>query len=183
MTSGPPGCCRPRPSWRRSTPSPATPCGRPSTCFVPRAWSNGCPASARSSSHRSTPTASTGCAASPRRSTGTAAVSNEVRALGPDHRPPQRSPARLRLDAGDDVLYIERLRRLDGLPLSLDLTYIPLDLGPRLLGCRPGEQRHLRALEEIAGQPLGHADLLLEAVSADPHSAAVLGTAARRRRS
>ncbi|MEE4583756.1 MULTISPECIES: UTRA domain-containing protein [Streptomyces] len=31
--------------------------------------------------------------------------------------------------ARTDVLYVERLHRLGGLPLSLDLTYLPMDIG------------------------------------------------------
>jgi hypothetical protein len=53
-------CCRTRSRSAPTTGPPATPCGRPSTCCAPRASSNGCPVSARSSSRRSTSTASTG---------------------------------------------------------------------------------------------------------------------------
>ena len=52
---------------------------------------------------------------------------------------------RLRVPPGADVLYIERLRRLNGLPLSLDLTYIPLDIGTALLGAD---------LEALRGSPI-----------------------------
>ena len=73
------------------------------------------------------------------------------------------------------MLYIERLRRLNGLPLSLDLTYIPLDIGAALLGCRPGEHRRLPPPgDRSPARPLGHAEITLEAVNADAHSAAVL---------
>ncbi|MFH8767748.1 GntR family transcriptional regulator [Streptomyces sp. NPDC017958] len=46
-------------------------------------------------------------------------VTNEVRTLGPAPAPAPVAE-RLRVPAGADVLYIERLRRLNGLPLSLD---------------------------------------------------------------
>ena len=75
---------------------------------------------------------------------------------------------------GTDVLYIERLRRLNGLPLSLDLTYIPLDIGTALLGADLENTDVFRLLESITGQGLGHAEITLEAVNADTHSAAVL---------
>ncbi|MDX2765342.1 GntR family transcriptional regulator, partial [Streptomyces europaeiscabiei] len=86
---------------------------------------------------------------------------------------------RLHLPPGTDVLYIERLRRLNGLPLSLDLTYIPLalgslDIGTALLGADLENTDVFRLLETITGRRLGHAEITLEAVNADTHSAAVL---------
>ena len=53
---------------------------------------------------------------------------------GPGPRTRARSPTGSASRRGTDVLYVERLRRLNGLPLSLDLTYIPLDIGTDLLG-------------------------------------------------
>ncbi|NJP44310.1 GntR family transcriptional regulator [Actinacidiphila epipremni] len=100
-------------------------------------------------------------------------VSNEVRALGPV-RAPAAVASRLGVREHDDVLYVERLRRLDGLPLSLDLTYIPMDLGVELLTADLENTDVFRLLEQISGQPLGTAEITLEAVSADLHSAAVL---------
>ncbi|MHC3474749.1 GntR family transcriptional regulator [Streptomyces sp. 7R007] len=100
-------------------------------------------------------------------------VTNEVRTVGPVPAP---SPVadRLHVPPGADVLYIERLRRLNGLPLSLDLTYIPLDIGTALL-CEDLENTDIfRLLETLTGTPLGHAEISLEAVNADAHSAAVL---------
>ncbi|MER6366943.1 GntR family transcriptional regulator [Streptomyces mirabilis] len=100
-------------------------------------------------------------------------VTNEVRTVGPVAAPTPVAD-RLRIAPGADVLYIERLRRLDGLPLSLDLTYIPLDLGTALLGADLENTDVFRLLEVVAGQPLGHAEITLEAVNSDAHSAAVL---------
>ncbi|MEU1200720.1 GntR family transcriptional regulator [Streptomyces sp. NPDC005813] len=100
-------------------------------------------------------------------------VSNEVRSMGPVAAPAPVAD-RLGIAPGADVLYVERLRRLDGLPLSLDLTYIPLDLGADLLAADLEHTDVFRLLEAITGQPLGHADITLEAVNADAHSAAVL---------
>src|SRR5690349_14765086 len=51
---------------------------------------------------------------------GRGTVHNEVRALAMT-RPPAAVRQRLELAPDDDVLYIERLRHLDGVPLSLDL--------------------------------------------------------------
>ncbi|MFI0899113.1 GntR family transcriptional regulator [Streptomyces sp. NPDC020983] len=100
-------------------------------------------------------------------------VSNEVRAIGPV-RAPAAVASRLRVEEHDDVLYVERLRRLDGLPLSLDLTYVPMDLGAGLMTADLENTDVFRLLEELSGQPLGTAEITLEAVSADVHSAAVL---------
>ncbi|MEU3508640.1 GntR family transcriptional regulator [Streptomyces longwoodensis] len=100
-------------------------------------------------------------------------VTNEVRTAGPVSAPAPVAD-RLHVPPGADVLYIERLRRLNGLPLSLDLTYIPLDLGTALLGADLENTDVFRLLESITGRPLGHADITLEAVNADAHSAAVL---------
>ncbi|MEV7416839.1 GntR family transcriptional regulator [Streptomyces sp. NPDC089919] len=100
-------------------------------------------------------------------------VTNEVRTIGAVPAPAPVA-GRLRLPEGSDVLYIERLRRLGGLPLSLDLTYVPLDIGAELLGCDLEHTDVFKLLEAVTGQPLGTAEITLEAVNADAHSAAVL---------
>lgn len=100
-------------------------------------------------------------------------VTNEVRTMGPVPAPAPVAE-RLHVAPGADVLCIERLRRLNGLPLSLDLTYIPLDIGTSLLGCDLENTDVFRLLESYTGRRLGHADITLEAVNADAHSAAVL---------
>lgn len=105
---------------------------------------------------------------------GRGVVHNEVRALAVV-RPPFGVRAQLRLEDGDDVVYVERLRHLDGVPVSLDLTYLADDLGRQLLDRDLANHDIFHLLEEISGQRLGHADLTVEAVSADAHSAAVLG--------
>ncbi|GAA4784482.1 GntR family transcriptional regulator [Streptomyces ziwulingensis] len=100
-------------------------------------------------------------------------VTNEVRTTVPVPAPAPVAE-RLRVPPGADVLYIERLRRLNGLPLSLDLTYVPLDIGTHLLGADLENTDVFRLLESVTGGPLGHAEITLEAVTADAHSAAVL---------
>ncbi|GAB3866037.1 GntR family transcriptional regulator [Nocardioides maradonensis] len=104
---------------------------------------------------------------------GRGTILNEVRALSVV-RPPAAVRDHLRLGADDEVVFIERLRRLDGVPLSLDLTYLSPDVGHQLLGRDLANNDVFALLEEVSGQRLGHADLVVEAVSADPHSAAVL---------
>ncbi|RDD86284.1 GntR family transcriptional regulator [Streptomyces parvulus] len=100
-------------------------------------------------------------------------VTNEVRTTVPVPAPAPVAE-RLRVPPGSDVLYIERLRRLGGVPLSLDLTYLPLDIGTALLGADLENTDVFRLLETVTGRPLGHADITLEAVTADAHTAAVL---------
>jgi GntR family transcriptional regulator len=89
--------------------------------------------------------------------------------------PPAPVSHRLGLAPGEQVVYLERLRSLNGLPLSLDLTYLVRDVGEPLLDFDLAGNDIFVLLERITGRPLGTAELTLEAVNADPHTAAVLG--------
>jgi GntR family transcriptional regulator len=100
-------------------------------------------------------------------------VRNEVRAVLHLAAPPAVA-RRLQLEPGEPVVFIERLRYLGDLPLSLDLTYLAPDIGAEVLR-HPLETNDVFALiERVSAQRLGSATLALEAVSADPHSAATL---------
>lgn len=100
-------------------------------------------------------------------------VRNEVRAAMMVAAPPSVA-RRLRLQAGEHAVFIERLRYLGDLPLSLDLTYLAPDIGVKVLG-NPLEDNDLFGLiEHVSGQRLGSAALALEAIPADAHSAATL---------
>jgi len=100
-------------------------------------------------------------------------VRNEVRAGMMVAAPPSVA-RRLRLQAGEHAVFIERLRYLGDLPLSLDLTYLTPDIGTQVLG-HPLEDEDLFGLiEQVSGQRLGSAALALEAIPADAHSAATL---------
>src|SRR6202012_1045651 len=95
-------------------------------------------------------------------------VRNEVRAVLQLAAPPAIA-RRLGLAPGQEVVFIERLRYLGDLPLSLDLTYLVPDIGAKLLGY-PLETNDVFALiEQVSGQRLGSAALALEAISADAH--------------
>lgn len=100
-------------------------------------------------------------------------VRNEVRAavrLTP-------SPAvanRLGLAPGESAVYLERLRYLGDLPLSLDHTYLAPDIGEQVLDCDLRSEDIFGLIEQISGQSLGSADLAVEAITADIHSAATL---------
>jgi GntR family transcriptional regulator len=100
-------------------------------------------------------------------------VRNEVRAAGVI-TPPPAVAGRLGLPAGSGVVYIERLRRLNGTPLSLDLTYLAPDVGEPLLSADLAGNDIFVLIEQHSRERLGAADLTVEAVTADPHSAAVL---------
>jgi GntR family transcriptional regulator len=86
---------------------------------------------------------------------------------------PRAVARRLRLDDAQAV-YIERLRHLDDEPISLDITYLVPDLGIPLLQHDLENNDVFALLEQISGTPLGHAAMTVEAVDADPHSAAHL---------
>ncbi|MEU7744601.1 GntR family transcriptional regulator [Nonomuraea sp. NPDC049158] len=102
-------------------------------------------------------------------------VTNQVRTMTLIE-PPAPVSHRLGLAPGEQVVYLERLRNLNGLPLSLDLTYLVRDVGEPLFDADLANNDIFVLLEQIAGQPLGMAELTLEAVNADPHTAAALGT-------
>lgn len=100
-------------------------------------------------------------------------VRNEVRAALHLAAPPGVT-RKLALKPGAQVVYIERLRYLGDLPVSLDLTYLVPDIGEQVIG-HPLEGNDVFALiEQVSGHRLGGATFALEAVSADPHSAATL---------
>jgi GntR family transcriptional regulator len=105
-------------------------------------------------------------------------ITNEVRATAL-LRPPSAVAGRLRVPDGEQVVYVERVRRLNGVPVSLDLTYLPRDVGEPLLAEDLARRDIFGLIEQIAGQPLGHAEVTFEAVNADPHSAALLETGER----
>ena len=100
-------------------------------------------------------------------------VHNEVRAALLV-TPPPAVARRLHLNPGEQAVYIERLRYLGDLPLSLDLTYLVPDIGEELLTRDLVSNDLFALIEQISGGPLGSADLALEAITADPHSAATL---------
>jgi GntR family transcriptional regulator len=100
-------------------------------------------------------------------------VTNEVR-VAELVRPPRSVAGRLRVPEGGPVIYVERLRRLNGTPLSLDLTYLTAKVGRPLLD-EDLENRDIFVLiEQLSGQRLGSAEVTMEAINADAHSAAVL---------
>ncbi|HEX3784006.1 MAG TPA: GntR family transcriptional regulator [Pseudonocardiaceae bacterium] len=106
---------------------------------------------------------------------GYGTVSNEVRAAHQTPNPPSAVSARLGLAPGEPAVHIERLRRLDGVPLSLDTTYLPTDIGLPLLDRDLVGRDLFTLIEETTGRALGSAELAVHAVNADPDTAALLG--------
>jgi GntR family transcriptional regulator len=100
-------------------------------------------------------------------------IRNEVRATMTVSAPPSVAN-RLQLNPSEPVVFIERLRYLGDLPLSLDMTYLAPDI------CRDVIQHSLEVndvfalIEQVTGQRLGGAGVAVESVAADAHSAAIL---------
>lgn len=100
-------------------------------------------------------------------------VRNEVRAVL-QIAAPLAVARRLEIDPGKRVVYIERLRYLGDLPLSLDHTYLVPDIGEEVLAHPLETNDVFELIERVSGVRLGSATLALEAIAADPHSAATL---------
>lgn len=92
---------------------------------------------------------------------------------------------RLEVEGGSPVVFIERLRSLDGRPLSLDASYLPAEVAAPLLGpdSLEGGASVLAScdvfalLEQALGLQLGMATVCIEAVGADPATARLLEVA------
>ncbi|WP_280418698.1 GntR family transcriptional regulator [Nocardia carnea] len=104
---------------------------------------------------------------------GRGTVRNEVR-VGRRTTTPPVVARRLGLEPGEQVVYLERLRYLGDQPLSLDLTYLAPDIGARVLDHDLAHTDVFVLLEQLSGQSLGSADLTVEAIPADRHTAATL---------
>lgn len=100
-------------------------------------------------------------------------IRNQVRAAQSVAAPPAVAQ-RLGLGAGEPVVFVERLRYLGDLPLSLDMTYLASDIGERVLEHALETNDVFSLIEEVTGRRLGTATLAVEAVSADAHTAAIL---------
>lgn len=100
-------------------------------------------------------------------------VRNVVRAAMSLAAPPAVAH-RLQLQPGQQAVFIERLRYLGDLPLSLDLTYLAPDIGAQILAHSLEDNDLFVLIEQVSGQRLGAAALALEAIPADAHSAATL---------
>lgn len=86
------------------------------------------------------------------------------------HRPLPATPEvaqRLGVEPGTAVAEIRRIRHLNREPVSLEITYLPEELGERLRNEDLGNRDIFLIFENDFGIPLGHADLQIGAVVAD----------------
>lgn len=109
----------------------------------------------------------------------------DMRALGHrptarvvDHRvlPSSAAVARhLEMKAGTEVVRIQRVRLANEVPVSFDETYLPREIGEKVLENDLETKPIFTLLEEKYGTPLIEAEYRLEAVSADTKVARALG--------
>lgn len=85
-----------------------------------------------------------------------------------------RLAARLSLPAETPVVRIERLRFLDRSPISVDISYLPVDIGQRLAKADLASRDIFLIMENDLGIALGNADLVIEASGADERLAKLL---------
>jgi GntR family transcriptional regulator len=83
----------------------------------------------------------------------------------------------LGLPLGSQVYRIERVRLADGVAMSFDETYLPLDIGEKIVSNDLEAEPIFSLLENKYGLPLVEADYQLEAVTADEHVAQALEVA------
>lgn len=81
----------------------------------------------------------------------------------------------LRLAPGSTVTHIRRVRLIDGAPASLDVSWLPLDIGERLETAALETRDVFAVIEQDLATPLGHADLAFDAVAAPAAVARELG--------
>ncbi|GAB2875711.1 GntR family transcriptional regulator [Pseudoduganella ginsengisoli] len=83
----------------------------------------------------------------------------------------------LGIATGTHVSEIRRIRCLNGEPLSVECTYLPLHIGERLRSADLAQRDIFLILENDYGIQLGHADLRIDAVAADAALAEALRVA------
>jgi GntR family transcriptional regulator len=80
----------------------------------------------------------------------------------------------LALTKGERVVRIRRVRLADGVPLSFDETYLPLNIGRKIITNNLKVEPIFSLLERKYGVPLIEAEYKLEAVAAEAEVAAAL---------
>ncbi|MEV8566162.1 GntR family transcriptional regulator [Streptomyces sp. NPDC051322] len=106
--------------------------------------------------------------------TGYGTVTNDVRVAEAVTELPAAIAERLEVPAAAGGVRLERVRWLDGLPLSLDTSYLTADVGSGVLAGDLAGRDVFSLIEETTGCRLGHADIVVHAVTADPDTAALL---------
>ncbi|MYY01708.1 MULTISPECIES: GntR family transcriptional regulator [unclassified Streptomyces] len=102
-------------------------------------------------------------------------VTNQVRAAHVVPHAPKDVTLRLCLPEGSEAVCLERLRSLDGTPLSVDTSWLTPDVGRPLLDRDLIHRDVFDLIEEVTGTPLGSADVTVHAVAADRDTARLLG--------
>lgn len=85
----------------------------------------------------------------------------------------------LRLPIGTEVMQIRRIRLADGVATSLDETYLPMDLGRKVVENDLEVYPIFSLLEEKYATPLVEADYRIESIAAEPAIAEALGIEAK----
>ncbi|AHG64688.1 transcriptional regulator, GntR family [Advenella mimigardefordensis DPN7] len=83
----------------------------------------------------------------------------------------------LQIAPGTQVYRIERIRLADGIPMSFDETYLPLEIGEKVVSNNLDAEPIFDLLENKYALPLVEASYQLEAVTADKHVAQALNIA------
>jgi GntR family transcriptional regulator len=71
-------------------------------------------------------------------------------------------------------VHLERVRRLDGLPVSLDTSYLNAEIARGILQGDLANRDVFALLEEVTGGLLGRAEVAVNAVTADSDTAELL---------
>lgn len=82
---------------------------------------------------------------------------------------------KLKVEEGSLTMFVERLRLVGGIPLSLDTSWLRAEAVPALLGADLHRTDVFPLIEDRLGVTLGWAELTTEAVSADEATAVLLG--------
>lgn len=85
--------------------------------------------------------------------------------------------SRLQVPEGSPLSEIKRVRYSDGEPISLDVTWVRRELGERLAREDLVSRDIFVIIENDYATPLGHADLLVDAIAADGPTAKQLNVA------
>lgn len=100
-------------------------------------------------------------------------VDNRVMAV----RESTASPAvarQLRVPEGHGIVFVERLRSVGGVPLSVETSYLRIEAAPVLLTQNLARADIFTLLENHLGRPLARAEVTTEAVPADETTAGLL---------
>lgn len=88
--------------------------------------------------------------------------------------PPKKAAEHLRLDEGSKVLRVERIRLIQGSPISHTISYIPHELGKKISKKDLIMQPMLNILEKKCKAKIGRGSQIIEATVADSRVASLL---------